>query len=75
MVDNMEPEWSARSKKNARVFVRETLFYGFVIFVLLACIRWVWHLNFATNLFEIWAVGTIVFAPLKTRHVGPRKVV
>jgi hypothetical protein len=32
--------------------------------VLLACIRWVWHLNFATNLFEIWAVSTFIFAPL-----------
>ena len=62
--DNMEPEWSFRSKRNARVFVRETLLYGFVILLLLAAIRWVWHLSFATNLFEIWVVSTIVFAPL-----------
>lgn len=60
----MEPEWSVRSRKNAWVFVRETFLYGFVIFILLACIRWAWHLNFAANLFEIWAVSTIVFAPL-----------
>jgi hypothetical protein len=60
----MEPEWSVRSKKNAWVFVRETFLYGFVIFVLLASIRWVWHLSLATNLFEIWLVSTIVFAPL-----------
>jgi hypothetical protein len=63
-IDNMEPEWSVRSQKNAWIFVRETFLYGFVIFVLLASIRWVWHLSFATNLFEIWAVSTIVFAPL-----------
>jgi hypothetical protein len=60
----MEPEWAVRSKRNAWVFVRETLVYGFIIFVLLACIRWLWHLSFATNLFEIWVVSTIVFAPL-----------
>jgi hypothetical protein len=60
----MEPEWAVRSRKNAWVFVRETFFYGFVIFVLLACVRWLWHLSFATNLFGIWAVSTIVFAPL-----------
>ena len=65
-IDDMHPEseWSVRSRKNAWVFVRETFLYGFVIFVLLASIRWVWHLSFATNLFEIWAVSTIVFAPL-----------
>ena len=63
-IDKMEPEWSVRSRKNAWGFVRETLLYGFVIFVLLACIRWVWHPSFASNLFEIWAVSTIVLAPL-----------
>jgi len=63
-IDEMEPEWSVRSKKDAWVFVRETFLYGLVIFVLLACVRWVWHLNFATNLFEIWAVSTFIFAPL-----------
>ena len=60
----MESEWAVRSKKNAWVFVRETLVYGLIIFVVLACIRWLCHLSFATNLFEIWAVSTIVFAPL-----------
>ena len=63
-IDNMEPEWSVRSKKNAWVFVRETFLYGFVISVLLASVRWVWHLSFTTNLFEIWAVSTVVLAPL-----------
>jgi hypothetical protein len=63
-IDKMEPEWAVRSRKNAWVFARETFLYGFVIFVLLACIRWLWHLSFASNLFEIWAVSTIVFAPL-----------
>ena len=63
-IDTMEPEWAVRSRKNAWGFARETLVYGFVIFVLLACIRWLWHLSFASNLFEIWAVSTIVFAPL-----------
>ena len=63
-IDEIEPEWSVRSKKNAWVFVRETFLYGLFLFVLLACIRWVWHLNFATNLFEIWAVSTFIFAPL-----------
>jgi hypothetical protein len=60
----MDPEWAVRSRKNAWVFVRETLLYGLVIFVLLASIRWLWHLSFANSLFEIWAVSTIVFAPL-----------
>lgn len=60
----MEPEWAVRSRKKAWVFARETFVYGFVIFVLLACIRRLWHLSFAGNLFEIWAVSTIVFAPL-----------
>ena len=63
-IDTMEPEWSVRSRKNAWVFVRETLLYGFVIFVLLVCIRWLWHLSFASSLFEIWVVSTVVFAPL-----------
>jgi hypothetical protein len=63
-IDTMEPQWAVRSRKNAWVFARETFLYGFVIFVLLACIRWLWHPNFASNLFEIWAVSTIVFAPL-----------
>ncbi len=60
----MEPGWAVRSRKNAWVFARETLVYGFIIFVLLACIRWLWHLSFPSNLLEIWAVSTIVFAPL-----------
>jgi hypothetical protein len=63
-IDTMEAEWAVKSKKNAWLFARETLLYGFVIFILLACIRWLWHLSFASNLFEIWAVSTIVFAPL-----------
>ena len=70
-IGDMEPEWSVRSKKNAWIFVRETFLYGFVIFVLLASIRWAWHLSFATNIFEIWLVSTFVFAPLvyATKHL------
>jgi ABC-type nickel/cobalt efflux system permease component RcnA len=68
-----EPEWSVRSKKNAWVFVRETFLYGVVIFVLLACIRSMWHLSFAVSLFEIWAVSTVVFAPVV--YFGKRLVV
>lgn len=60
----MEPEWSVRSRKNAWAFVRETFLYGFVIFLLLICIRWLWHLSFANSFFEIWLVSQIVFAPL-----------
>src|SRR5258707_7792240 len=63
-IDTMEPEWAVRSRKNAWVFARETLIYGFIIFVLLACVRWLWHLSFASKLFEISAASTIVFAPL-----------
>lgn len=63
-IETMEPEWAVRSRKMAWVFVRETIFYGFVIFILLAFIRWFWPLSFAGNLFEVWAVSTIVFAPL-----------
>jgi len=51
-------------RKGRLGFCRETLLYGIVIFVLLACVRWVWDINFATNLFEICLVSTIVFAPL-----------
>src|SRR5260370_33843482 len=55
--DKMESEWSVRSRKNACVFVRETLLYGFVIFILLACIRRMWQLCFATNLVDgcVWS--------------------
>ena len=51
-------------RKGRLGFCRETLLYGIIIFVLLACVRWVWHINFATNLLEIFLVSTIVFPPL-----------
>src|SRR5260370_17414925 len=71
-IDTMEPEWAVRSRKNAWVFACETLVYGFIIFVLLACVRWLWHLSFTSNLFEIWPVSTILFAPLlyALKHLG-----
>jgi hypothetical protein len=51
--------------------LRETLLYGLVIFVLLTLARRIWHLTFADSLFEIWAVSTILFAPLvwAVRHL------
>ena len=63
-IETMEPEWAVKSRKMAWVFARETILYGFVIFILLAFVRWFWPLSFANNLFEIWAVSTIVFVPL-----------
>jgi hypothetical protein len=59
-----ESEWSVRSKKRTPGFLSARLLYAIVIFVLRACVGWVWHINFATNLFEICLVSTIVFAPL-----------
>ncbi len=60
----MGPEWIIRSRKMAWVFARDIFLCGFVIFILLAFIRWLWPLKFVSNVFEIWAVCTIVFAPV-----------
>jgi hypothetical protein len=60
----MNQEWAVNSRKAAREFLRETLQYGFVIFLLLALIRWALKVSFADNLFEIWVVSTAVIGPL-----------
>ena len=36
-------------RKGRLGFCRETLLYGIVIFVLLACVRWVWDINFVAG--------------------------
>src|SRR5215469_2179948 len=63
-IDEMNQEWATRSRKAAGQFFRETLLYGFVIFILLTLARWAFHLKFADNLFEVWAVSTVIFAPM-----------
>ena len=54
-IDTMEPEWAVRSRKNAWVFARETLVYGFIIFVLLAGIRGISVLRVASSRFGLSA--------------------
>jgi len=60
----MNQEWAVNSRKATREFLRETLQFGFVIFLLLALIRWALKVSFADNLFEIWVVSTVVFGSL-----------
>lgn len=60
----MNQGWAANSRKAAGIFSRETLLYGFVIFLLLASTRWILKVNFAGNLFEVWVVSTVVFGAL-----------
>jgi hypothetical protein len=57
-------DWASISRKSTGKFLWETLLYGFAIFLFLASIRWMLKLRFADSLFEVWAVSTVVFAPL-----------
>lgn len=69
--DAMDQEWAVNSRKAAWEFLRETLAYGFLLFLLLAMIRWALKVRFADSLFEVWLVSTFVFGPLvwAVRHI------
>ena len=67
----MDQLWAVNSRKAAWEFLRETLVYGFLLFLLLALTRRVLKVRFGDSLFEIWFVSTVVFGPMiwAVRHL------
>jgi hypothetical protein len=60
----MQREWAVRSRKNAWLWARTILLYGFGVFALLVCTRRFWHIRLEDSLFELWVISTFVFAPM-----------